>query len=478
MKNWTIGKQLFVGIGTLVMVTIILGWLGLRNTADLNSRLDTAAGSIAEQIEHSGNAEVLTGELYENSVEMLLAAYRKDRGALEAMKKETLNQLEQLDSEIAALSRVADSEQDRKDVAGMQAQYQRWKEGFQRLQASLDAGDLVRPGALIEAELKPGSYALVKSAKALNNAQYAEMKESKGEAAGTYASERVISMAVLVLAMLIGVALFWLVRRISRALQQTAAELSDTAQQTGSAASQVSSSSQSLAQGSSEQAASLQETSASAEEIHSVARKNTDNSRAAAEVVSKSQQGFVEATKALEEMVTAMSEINASSEKISKIIKLIDEIAFQTNILALNAAVEAARAGDAGMGFAVVADEVRNLAQRCAQAASDTAGLIEESVNKSNDGKRKVDRVTGMIQTIAEELGRVKTLVDDVDAGSQEQARGIEQMTRAITDIGSVTQTTAASAEEGAAAAEELNGQSETLKGVVQRLTVMVGRGD
>ena len=162
-----------------------------------------------------------------------------------------------------------------------------------------------------------------------------------------------------------------------------------------------------------------------------------------------------------------MGEINTQSGKISKIIKVIDEIAFQTNILALNAAVEAARAGEAGMGFAVVADEVRNLAQRCAQAARDTAALIEESIAKSNDGKVKVDEVADAIRAITEESAKVKTLVDEVNLGSQEQARGIEQIGKAITQMEQVTQTTAASAEESAAAAEELNAQSETLKDIV-----------
>jgi methyl-accepting chemotaxis protein len=174
-------------------------------------------------------------------------------------------------------------------------------------------------------------------------------------------------------------------------------------------------------------------------------------------------------------MVAAMDDIKVSSADIAKIIKTIDEIAFQTNILALNAAVEAARAGEAGMGFAVVADEVRNLAQRCAQAAKDTAALIEESIAKSNDGKVKVDQVAAAIRTISEESTRVKTLVDEVNLGSQEQARGIEEVGKAITQMEQVTQKTAANAEESAAAAEELTAQSETLKDIVERLTAMVG---
>jgi methyl-accepting chemotaxis protein/methyl-accepting chemotaxis protein-1 (serine sensor receptor) len=173
-----------------------------------------------------------------------------------------------------------------------------------------------------------------------------------------------------------------------------------------------------------------------------------------------------------------MREINTQSGKISKIIKVIDEIAFQTNILALNAAVEAARAGEAGMGFAVVAGEVRNLAERSAQAARDTAELIEESISKSIDGKVKMDQVAVAIQLIVEEFGKVKTLVDEVNQGSQEQTRGIEEVAKAVIQMQTVTQSTAAGAEESAAAAEDLNTQSEALKNVVRRLTAMVDGGE
>jgi methyl-accepting chemotaxis protein/methyl-accepting chemotaxis protein-1 (serine sensor receptor) len=170
-----------------------------------------------------------------------------------------------------------------------------------------------------------------------------------------------------------------------------------------------------------------------------------------------------------------MGEIHAQSGKIAKIVKAIDEIAFQTNILALNAAVEAARAGEAGMGFAVVADEVRNLAQRSAQAARETSALIEESIAKSNDGKSKVDLVALAVREIIGEAAKVKALVDQVSTGSSQQAQGTVQISRAITQMEQVTQQTAANAEEGAAAAEELTAQSGALKEIVVRLTELVG---
>jgi methyl-accepting chemotaxis protein len=181
------------------------------------------------------------------------------------------------------------------------------------------------------------------------------------------------------------------------------------------------------------------------------------------------------ANRNLDEMVGSMKEINGSSEKIAKIIKVIDEIAFQTNILALNAAVEAARAGEAGMGFAVVADEVRNLAQRSAQAAKDTAALIEESIGTSKDGGAKLDLVAKSIQSITGSAAQVKTLVDQIDAGSNEQARGIEQIGGAVGQMEQVTQRNAANAEESAAASEELSSQANALKQIVGELRRVVG---
>ena len=264
-------------------------------------------------------------------------------------------------------------------------------------------------------------------------------------------------------------------RRTYGALQRVGFELSRGAEQLNSAASQISAASHSLAQGASEQAASLEETSASTEEINSMAKRNTENSRSAADRVKVCEERITSSNESLAQMVSAMAEINASSEKISKIIKVIDEIAFQTNILALNAAVEAARAGEAGMGFAVVADEVRNLAQRCSQAAKDTALLIEESIANSNGGKVKVDLVGQAISVITHESKHVKTLVDEVNLGSEEQARGIDEIGKTIVQMERVTQKVAATAEETASAAEDLNTQSESLRRLVGQLADMLG---
>jgi methyl-accepting chemotaxis protein len=311
----------------------------------------------------------------------------------------------------------------------------------------------------------------------LQENQRSNLAAASKDADETSSQSQWIAFVLIGVCLAVGAGVIFIVRQVSSTLRQIAGEMGDGADQVAAAASQVSASSQSLAQGSSEQAASIEETSASSEEINSMARKNAENSSVAAVSMVEAAQRVEEANRNLAQMVTSMNEINASSDKISKVIKVIDEIAFQTNILALNAAVEAARAGEAGMGFAVVADEVRNLAQRCAQAARDTAGLIEESIAKSNDGKTKLDQVTTAVRSITEVANKVKTLVDEVKLGSEEQARGIEQVAKAITQMEKVTQTTAANAEESASASEELSAQSDTLRAIVARLNGMVGGG-
>jgi methyl-accepting chemotaxis protein len=264
------------------------------------------------------------------------------------------------------------------------------------------------------------------------------------------------------------------VRGITGQLHATIAHLGESAHQVASAAAQVSSTGQMLAQGTSEQAASLEETSAATEEASSMTRRNAESATASAGLMATVDGQVTLANHSLGQMVQAMDGITSSSGKIAKIIKVIDEIAFQTNILALNAAVEAARAGEAGMGFAVVADEVRNLAQRSAQAAKETATLIEESVAMSRGGSGKVQEVADAIRSIVGSTAKVRSLIEDAAASSQEQARGIEQIARAVGEMEKVTQQAAAGSEEAAAAGQELSAHADTLRAAVNHLRVMV----
>jgi hypothetical protein len=285
-----------------------------------------------------------------------------------------------------------------------------------------------------------------------------------------------IAMSAGLAVLVIGALLFWFTRRaVVLPIQRIVTALNTGANEVVSAAGEVSTSAQSLSQGATEQAASLEETSASMAEMASTTRQNAENASQAATLVTSVTQQVTESNAALNQMVGSMAAIKESSNKVAKIIKTIDEIAFQTNILALNAAVEAARAGEAGMGFAVVADEVRNLAQRSAQAAKDTAGLIEESIARSQEGAGNVEQVAKAIGAITGSVARVKGIVDRVREASQQQTQGIDQVSQSIARMEKVTQTTAATAEESAAASEELNAQAETAMAVVRQLDTLVG---
>jgi methyl-accepting chemotaxis protein len=244
-----------------------------------------------------------------------------------------------------------------------------------------------------------------------------------------------------------------------------------------SAAGQVSASSQSLAEGAGEQAASLEETSSSLEEMSSMTKRNSDNAQNANDLAKQARAAADKGVGDMQAMSTAMDAIKTSSDDIAKIIKTIDEIAFQTNILALNAAVEAARAGEAGMGFAVVADEVRNLAQRSALAAKETASKIEGAISKTGQGVEISRKVLAGLNEIVTKARQVDELVAEVAGASREQTQGITQINTAVGQMDKVTQSNAASAEECAAAAEELNAQAESMKASVAELLQLV-RGD
>jgi methyl-accepting chemotaxis protein len=308
-------------------------------------------------------------------------------------------------------------------------------------------------------------------------AQFEAMLHARTKAAvDRYALRGHVYLGLLALFVLFGGGVaFATVRYMNGTLTAATSELGRAIGQVAAASGQVAGASQSLSRGATEQAASLEETSASMEEMASMTRQNAENSSQAAAMMADTDRLVRDANGALAEMVTSMAAIKDSSKRVAKIIKAIDEIAFQTNILALNAAVEAARAGEAGMGFAVVADEVRSLAQRSAQAAKDTAALIEESIAKSGEGHQKVQLVSGAIASITISTDRVKSLIDQVSTATSQQSQGIDQVSQAIAQMEKVTQGTAATAEESAAASEELNAQAETSMQVVERLAALVG---
>ncbi|MCP4688804.1 MAG: methyl-accepting chemotaxis protein, partial [Desulfobacterales bacterium] len=270
----------------------------------------------------------------------------------------------------------------------------------------------------------------------------------------------VIAILVFVILFLIVAIYIFLSRSVVNPISVVIDGLSRGAGEVALASGNIASSSKSLAEGASSQAASIEETSSSLEEMSAMTKQNADNANQADSLMREANTVVDKANGSMTELTGSMEEITKASEETSKIIKTIDEIAFQTNLLALNAAVEAARAGEAGAGFAVVADEVRNLAMRAADAAKNTAEMIEGTVKKVNDGSTLVSTTNEAFTRVADSAGKVGELLGEIAAASNEQAQGIDQVNTAVTDMDKVTQQNAAGAEESASSSMEMYSQA------------------
>jgi methyl-accepting chemotaxis protein len=343
---------------------------------------------------------------------------------------------------------------------------------------------------VIETVLKKGDFFLnINSVMGKNyDACYWPMKDMDGKIVGMFfvGKERNLIeqtlestilptlMVTVIIGFVMVVISFFQVRKLVKTLSRTIHGLTASHEQVSDASGQLSLASQTLAEGSSQQAASVEETSASLEEISSMTKQNAENASQANALMKEAREVVNKADASMSQLTTSMQEISKASEETSRIIKTIDEIAFQTNLLALNAAVEAARAGEAGAGFAVVADEVRNLAMRAADAAKNTAVLIEGTVKKITDGTTLVKTTNDAFREVAGSTRKVGELVGEIAIASSEQSQGIEQVNIAVIEMDKVTQQNAATAEESAAASEELNAQAEEMKSFVNELSAMV----
>lgn len=267
----------------------------------------------------------------------------------------------------------------------------------------------------------------------------------------------------------------WFVtENIKKSVSEVSVDLSTTSSDLDSLAKNITNTSHKLAEGSTEQAASIQETSSTLEESSSMVHQTTQNTKEAENLSKRAKDAADKGNSEMQTMLSLMEELKHSSGEISKIIKVIDEIAFQTNILSLNAAVEAARAGDAGKGFAVVAEEVRNLAQRSAQAAKDTAGIIENNIDLSEKCLTITEQVSGSLGDINLEAGKVSELLSEITTASQEQEVGINQINKAIAQMETVLQENASTAQESAVSAGELSIHSENIKNIMSKLSSFI----
>jgi methyl-accepting chemotaxis protein len=469
----TIVKKLVVSFSAMTLISAALagGWWLSANA--LTRLLDQSVHAGAEKTERIAAIQTSALELRLGQRGTILYSFLNRADEARKGSETFARAAERIDRITRDLRPQLETEAGKVAIADIEKSLSEWKPIYARIESLAKAGsnsEELQQNVARTLELAAGmdraAAELVAQQKRLN----AETVES-ASAFAKWSSTILAAVAVLLCALVLRI-----VSGISQALRSATNRLRDASQQVASAAGQIATASQSMAQGSSEQAASLEETSASMEEITSMSRKSSEDASAAAESARSADSRLSRGAQALVGLQVSMDEIDTSSSSIAKIIKVIEEIAFQTNILALNAAVEAARAGEAGSGFAVVADEVRNLAQRSAVAAQETAGLIETAIAKSQQGKAKMTAVSDAVREGAVEAVQVRERIEHIRSSSSEQTVGMEQIARAVAQMEQVTQTAAATAEQSAAASEELTAQASALQGIVTNLQALVGK--
>jgi methyl-accepting chemotaxis protein/methyl-accepting chemotaxis protein-1 (serine sensor receptor) len=468
-------KKLLASFGAMLGLMLLLGTGGLLVTRDLSGDLERAANVTARQQYLAGQVSTDSAELTGLERGTVLAATVADAAHLQAYQQAFAQHAASLRKALSELGKIAETPEAKARLQSLDQQSSLVARAHDELRQAMASQQMDAAMVIFAQKVQPSLEEIGRQAVSLVEQQTRDLASASAVSSAKSARNSLATIMLLLISLGVGAGVLWMVRRASVALKDLAARMSESAESVSAAASLVSGSSQSLAAGASQQAASLEETSASTEEITSITRKNADHALQVAGLMQQSANGAAAVNQSLDRMVDQMQEIGNSSNKIARIIKVIDEIAFQTNILALNAAVEAARAGEAGLGFAVVADEVRNLAQRCAQAARDTAGLIEDSIATSRDGNARLDQMAVDVRAMTGNATQVKSLVDEVNMGSQEQARGMEQISRAILQMEQVTQRTAAAAHESASAGNDLNGHANTLRTLVHEMRDMVG---
>ncbi|HEX4652497.1 MAG TPA: methyl-accepting chemotaxis protein [Granulicella sp.] len=474
MQSRTVGKRLLSAFSvTFVLILSLLG-LYVQQSRQSNQQLDQVLHTFNKKLDVANSIELATTEMQGAQRGLMLSYEAKDDSTAPQYIQLYQNSSRKIDANLAAFEPLVASAAERSALTNVQENLTTWKPRFEELVTLCVSGDLAKAYAL-RSQNKLISAAMHAAAKAIVDQQEHSLAAAEAASAVSVARSLWLTVLAIVVSLVLGMLVYLQVDQITASLRQMVLQLDEGASQLAEGANHISAASQTLAAGTSEQAFSIGETTAASEQIGAMTRRNAENATKASGLMQDTTTLVGDANRSLGQMQESMQAINESSTKVGDIIKIIDQIAFQTNILALNAAVEAARAGEAGMGFAVVADEVRNLAHRSAQAAKDTTKLIEESVARSHEGGSKLELVATSIRAITSSSTQVKGLVDEVKSGSLEQTKGIQLISTQMNTIEKITQSAAASAEEGAATGEQMQAQANSLHGIVRHLREMVG---
>jgi methyl-accepting chemotaxis protein len=474
MQGWTVGKRLLSAFSvTFVLILSLLG-LYVQQSRQSNQQLNQVLHTFNKKLAIANSIELATSEMRGAQRGLVLSYEAKDVASAPQYIQLYQDSSQKIEEGLAQFEPLIATDAERSALSNVQENLTTWKPGFQTMVNLCTSGDIEKAYAQRN-QNRQISAAMFTAAKAIVDEQERSLAAAEADSAVAVSRSLWLTILAIVVSLGLGVLVYFQVGQITASLRQTVLQLDEGASQLAAGANQISAASQTLAAGTSQQATSIGETTAASEQIAAMTRRNAESATEASGLMQDTTTLVGDANRSLGQMQESMQAISQSSTKVGDIIKIIDQIAFQTNILALNAAVEAARAGEAGMGFAVVADEVRNLAHRSAQAAKDTTTLIEESMARSHEGRSKLELVATSIRAITESSIQVKGLVEEVKSGSLEQTKGIQLISTQMSTIEKITQSAAASAEEGAATGEEMQAQANSLHSIVRDLREMVG---
>jgi methyl-accepting chemotaxis protein len=474
LRRMTIGKKLIGGTLTMLAVSAVSGYITSRIVAEVRDLAGHGLTNASKVMDSVGKLNTRMALVRFAQRGVLLYTLAGDSEEAAAQEKRLDATFREIHANIAELRPLLNAEGSSHSLDEFELTVNQYEALSRELVADANQGHVPEGIAILKGKSKPLGAAMEAS-----SGDIARREREWVGAAMVKVGQRAQAASwvqwICVLAQMAAVVVLIVVSwRIVVALRQSTSELKQVAREVTGEAQEAADRSRSLSTGAADQAASLEETSASTEELLAMTGQINDNSEKAAECMGLVTSDVKHAESALDRAAAAMEQLTTSQHKVAGIIQTIDGIAFQTNLLALNAAVEAARSGAAGAGFAVVADEVRTLAQRCAQAARDTAALIEESGARSREAEHTLTEVATSVRAITTSAVKGRELVDSVHVSCQEQSKGIQQISQAMTVVSQTTERAAAMADQEAAAEAAMLGQMENLSTVVDAMTVMV----
>ncbi|MFW7380202.1 MAG: HAMP domain-containing methyl-accepting chemotaxis protein [Oligoflexus sp.] len=510
MKNLSLNAKFIFVLMIFIIASIVISVLGINQLASLNSSLDYMVDYVNRRAMLVQSMESITNNISNQEKNLILEDSAEGMHKVAGQLTELENSLYQ---EMDEYRKIA-SEEGIKTAEEALKYFENWKSVNQQLRSLAFAGRNAEAVALARGGSRESLLRFQVSLKDILQRNLSEMSEEVARTDEIYKNSKFLLIGTSGFAIVFGVFFaFIILRAVNKAIDKVIADLSDSSNQVTSAAQQIASSSEELSQGATEQASSLEETSSAVEEMNSMVAKNAESARQSTEISRASANSANKGKQVVQEMRTAMADIDSanssimqqtteSNQKISEIVKVIgeignktkviNEIVFQTKLLSFNASVEAARAGEHGKGFAVVAEEVGSLAQMSGNAAKEITAMLDSSIEKVegivNDTKSSVEKLIAeskvkveqgtkvanncadVLEEIVENVNQVNQLSQSISTASDEQARGISEITKAVGQLDQTTQQGAAASEETASSAEELAAQAESMQAVVQVL--------